>query len=294
VLESLWPEQDPAISAANLRAVLSGVRPPCRIVLPPIWWCASMPLLPSTQLDLALDADQFEAAATAALGAEDPPPCRWHWLATAAPCCPACPMRGGPWRTERRWHTATGRCCSPWPPNGRWILQPPSGGSAPSWPTTRPTSRWVKPSMRLLGVGGRRSDALRVYQTLVTALHEELEVTPSGETEALRAALLAPPAPPHPHTTASQSQQAPPQPMSPPAAVPAHNLPAPLSSSVGRAWERAELRQLLDRTRLLTLTGPGRLRQDPPGPGPGRRTASYLSRRRLVGGVSAGRRRRIR
>jgi len=45
--------------------------------------------------------------------------------------------------------------------------------------------------------------------------------------------------------------------MSPPAAVPAHNLPAPLSSSVGRAWERAELRQLLDRTRLLTLTGPG-------------------------------------
>lgn len=38
---------------------------------------------------------------------------------------------------------------------------------------------------------------------------------------------------------------------------PRHNLPAELSSFVGRAAELAEVRQLLDRSRLVTLTGPG-------------------------------------
>jgi predicted ATPase/DNA-binding CsgD family transcriptional regulator len=40
-------------------------------------------------------------------------------------------------------------------------------------------------------------------------------------------------------------------------ARPRHNLPAELSSFVGRAAELAEVRQLLDRSRLVTLTGPG-------------------------------------
>lgn len=40
-------------------------------------------------------------------------------------------------------------------------------------------------------------------------------------------------------------------------ARPRHNLPAELSSFVGRAAELAEVRQLLDRLRLVTLTGPG-------------------------------------
>ncbi len=39
-------------------------------------------------------------------------------------------------------------------------------------------------------------------------------------------------------------------------AVP-NNLPAAATSFVGRRRELAELQTLLDRTRLLTLTGPG-------------------------------------
>ncbi len=41
------------------------------------------------------------------------------------------------------------------------------------------------------------------------------------------------------------------------AAAPRHNLPAPVTSFVGREREIAEVRQLLKTARLLTLTGPG-------------------------------------
>lgn len=41
------------------------------------------------------------------------------------------------------------------------------------------------------------------------------------------------------------------------AMVPAHNLPAALTSFVGRGHERAELERLVSSTRLLTLAGPG-------------------------------------
>jgi transcriptional regulator with XRE-family HTH domain len=40
-------------------------------------------------------------------------------------------------------------------------------------------------------------------------------------------------------------------------AAPAHNLPAQLTSFIGREREQAELHQLLMSARLVTLTGPG-------------------------------------
>jgi hypothetical protein len=39
-----------------------------------------------------------------------------------------------------------------------------------------------------------------------------------------------------------------------------NNLPIPLTSFIGREWEIAEVRGMLDGTRLLTLTGAGAMR----------------------------------
>ena len=94
--------------------------------------------------------------------------------------------------------------------------------------------------MAALARSGQRSEALRVYQMLTTALQEDLGLGPSAEIRALHARLLA---------------EAPPQPPR------RSNLPASLTSFVGREWERTEVSGLLrgtsSRCRLLTLTGVG-------------------------------------
>ena len=55
-----------------------------------------------------------------------------------------------------------------------------------------------------------------------------------------------------------------------------HNLPSELSSFVGREKELAEVKRLLENTRLLTLTGAGGLWQDEVGSGGGKRGGGRL------------------
>ncbi len=103
-----------------------------------------------------------------------------------------------------------------------------------------------------MGASAPGAEALHVEQALVTALREEPQgVSPGPETAALHAALLEPAQPGDPGSPAPNTIPYPRQ------SALRHNLPAAISSFVGRWWERAELRHLLDRTRLLTLTGPG-------------------------------------
>jgi predicted ATPase/DNA-binding SARP family transcriptional activator len=96
--------------------------------------------------------------------------------------------------------------------------------------------------MRLYAACGDRAGVLHVYHTCTSVLERELGVEPSTATREAYAYLLSvdiqarPVLPPMPSTT---------------------NLPVPLTSFVGRQAEMAEVRGLLQTSRLLTLTGPG-------------------------------------
>jgi len=117
--------------------------------------------------------------------------------------------------------------------------------------------------MRLLADDGARSEALRVYDVLVRALRDDLGVEPTPETTVLRVALAqaAPMIPP----VARSTESVPPVETAPPGgALPTGtrgNLPAALTSFVGRGRELAALEHALVQgpaaCRLLTITGIG-------------------------------------
>ncbi len=87
---------------------------------------------------------------------------------------------------------------------------------------------------------GRQVDALRTFQSLRETLGEDLGINPGPESNDLERAILL-------HDPDLLWE--PPQPPS--------NLPASLTSFVGRTVEIAEVTKLIDTARLVTLTGPG-------------------------------------
>ncbi|SDM06507.1 BTAD domain-containing putative transcriptional regulator [Nonomuraea jiangxiensis] len=105
--------------------------------------------------------------------------------------------------------------------------------------------------LRALYLAGRQSEALASYAELRELLTADLGLDPSPELAALQGAILrqdASLAPPD--TSASPSGP-------PPPACPQSNLPAPLSTLIGREQSLGEVGDLLGRARLVTLTGPG-------------------------------------
>ena len=84
----------------------------------------------------------------------------------------------------------------------------------------------------------RQADALTAYRRARAMLAEELGLEPGEELRALEQAVLR--------------QQVP-----APSPLARHNLPAPLTSFLGRDRDLAELERLLGQARLVTLTGPG-------------------------------------
>ena len=69
-----------------------------------------------------------------------------------------------------------------------------------------------------------------------------------------------------------------------------NDLPAQLSAFIGREREVSEVRALVQSSRLVTLTGAGRVRQDPAGAAGGRRAAGRVRRWGLGGGAGRGHR----
>jgi predicted ATPase/DNA-binding SARP family transcriptional activator len=95
--------------------------------------------------------------------------------------------------------------------------------------------------MTALAESGRTPEALRSYQRYRHILGDELGLEPSSQLRALENRIL--------RGDLDQSAQ--------PARPPAHNLPAPLTTFVGREALQADVEEALGRGRLVTLIGIG-------------------------------------
>jgi DNA-binding SARP family transcriptional activator len=103
---------------------------------------------------------------------------------------------------------------------------------------------------------GRQADALAAYQNARRVLVEQLAIEPSAPLRQLEQAILRQEGSLDlAATVAAVSPSA--RPGSREDRNPPHKLPAQVSSFVGRERELSELRQLLSRARVITLTGAG-------------------------------------
>jgi predicted ATPase/DNA-binding SARP family transcriptional activator/DNA-binding CsgD family transcriptional regulator len=124
--------------------------------------------------------------------------------------------------------------------------------------------------MRLLALSGRPGRALAQYERLRDALQKGIGTPPTEATRRLRDEIAA-------GRLLSTSPSDPAHPVSSDASK--HNLPAPMSSFVGREREMVEVKRALAMTRLLTLTGAG---------GSGKTRLSLEVARDLVGSYTDG------
>src|SRR3954447_15557866 len=114
--------------------------------------------------------------------------------------------------------------------------------------------------MRLFAATGRRQQALAQYHRLRGGLRRDLEAEPDPQTAQLYRALLRGEV--DAGVGASEQELSRPERRAARTAPPEppqrrHNLPIALTSFVGRERELAEVARLLDRNRLVTLTGAG-------------------------------------
>jgi predicted ATPase/DNA-binding SARP family transcriptional activator/transcriptional regulator with XRE-family HTH domain len=240
--ELLWPGVDRSCSANNLhqalhaaRRVLAADGPPRAGVL-----CLQDDLvILSPGADLVIDVDVFTAAGQRALRSQLVEDYRTALDLYAGELLPE--DRDADWAAADRERLAalcdalrTGLAGAVLergnPAEAVTLLEP----LAARRPDDEPVHRLL---LEALDQAGRRWDALDAYERLRTVLEEEYAASPEAATRNLYRRILS-------------GQR-------PAGAAVASNLPAAMTSFVGRRREITELLALLERTRLLTLSGPG-------------------------------------
>ena len=270
--EWLWPELDADTGARNLRQALHQARHALASPLPQAGesaWLHDLgdlvvlaPEAPGSRAGGAdptrwLDAAAFDLAATHALAVRDAARCRAALALHTGAYLPE--DRGEPWaegprrRLEQHYHHLLLHLAD---------LCATHGESAAAEEHLRTLlaadslhEEAAARLMTLLASQSKRSEALRIYQAFATALEEELGVEPGEEVQEIRSRLLAALAAP-PMAARPPRRPLPDRPT---------NLPASLTTTVGRVWERAEVARLLrgdaaqgrSPCRLLSLTGVG-------------------------------------
>jgi predicted ATPase/DNA-binding SARP family transcriptional activator/DNA-binding CsgD family transcriptional regulator len=126
--------------------------------------------------------------------------------------------------------------------------------------------------MRLYALSGQRRGAILQYERLRKALSQELDAEPGAESRRLYEEIRAGGFPAAPSSPAGGPSEE-------PADSARHNLPASLTSFVGREREMLETGRLLSMTRLLSLTGAG---------GSGKTRLALEAARSLVGAYPDG------
>jgi DNA-binding SARP family transcriptional activator len=276
VIELLWPESDPETGSTNLRFAIHAMRRAFDTVEAQAGAAAvfvdrdSVWLRPDA--DLWVDADEFELTLAQVQRAADPMPLLQRADALYAGDYLPEDMYEN-WAQERRedlkrsWISLQFRLAQEWETGGDTDA---AARSLQRLLQADPCNeRAARELMRLLTRHGRGSDAVRVYQRLVRALHDDLDVEPpeittvlfeTARPQAQRMASIAagsrPPindAPDSDYGTRTSRTGA------PSSTHRLHNLPAQPGLLVGRGQEiaAAKVRILTAGVRLLTFVGPG-------------------------------------
>lgn len=246
VTELLWPDRAASAAANNLHQALHAAR---RALDDPGALTLAGDVLALTP-DAWVDVDAFEAAANAAVAAPEDE----HVLNLALS------LYGGellpedrfePWTEGRRAALAethldlvirsAERHAANGDPGAAIAALARAAADAPRHEAVR------RALMRALAGAGRHQDALAEFEQLRAALREHNEADPDPETRALYRELLGADAGAPDLADAA----------GPGGAPRVGAIPVQATSFVGRARELDELSHLLDRERLVTLTGPG-------------------------------------
>jgi DNA-binding SARP family transcriptional activator len=247
-LEQLWPEDDEDAANAGLRGATHGIRRALELSVGDAALQTQGGVIAlADKAVLRLDADEFVASANRSLTGDDIASCRAALVSYTGDYLPDDLYED--WAVSRREELATlrtavllhlARLCG----EGGDLAEARAALGAVLAGDPAHEDAAIR-QMTILAAMGERSEALRVFERLETALDEQLGVRPTREAVALAGRLRDRGKP--------QAARRPAE-----AATPRHsNLPAALSTFVGRegAWE--SVRSALRAARLVTLLGAG-------------------------------------